>query len=346
MFPHMPGPLSFLTDRGRLARKEKKLKSSTAVAHPNIALIKYWGNRDHNLRLPSNGSISMTLAGLETQTTVEFDSHLSGDLLRINGKEASQNAADRVSAHLDHIRDLAGIPHYAKVTSSSNFPIAAGIASSSSAFAALTLAAAHSAGLDLDVQTLSRIARLGSGSASRSIFGGFVEWDAGTGDDDSFSQPLASGEDWKLTDLIALVDPSEKPYGSTQGHKFAESSPLQAARVADTPRRLALCREAIENKDFNLLGKIVELDSNLMHSVMQTSTPALRYWTPETVRIMQSVELWRSEKLEVCYTIDAGPNVHCLCTSSSVSEVKTRLKKVPGVQMVLTCNPGTAAHLL
>lgn len=288
----------------------------------------------------------MTLAGLETQTTVHFDPLLSSDSLLINGHKASQSASERVIAHLSHIRGLASISHSANVTSSSNFPIGAGIASSSSAFAALTVAAVHAAGLDLDTKTLSRIARLGSGSASRSLYGGFVEWFVGNGDEDSFSQPLSVAEDWKLIDLIALVDPSEKPYGSTEGHKFAESSPLQAARVSDTPRRLSVCREAIENKDFDVLSQIVELDSNLMHSVMQTSTPALRYWTPETVRIMRSVELWRSEKLEVCYTIDAGPNVHCLCTPGSADEVEARLRQIPGVQSVLTCAPGTGAHLL
>lgn len=318
----------------------------TAIAHPNIALIKYWGNRDHTLRLPSNGSISMTLAGLETQTTVQFDSHLSADELFINGQKASKRASDRVSDLLNHIRSLANTHHLARVTSSSNFAIAAGIASSSAAFAALSVAAAQAAGLDLDTKTLSRIARRGSGSACRSLYGAFVEWFVGKDDADSFSQPLSIGKDWELMDLIALVDQSEKPYGSTRGHKIAESSPLQTARVSDTPRRLALCRAAIKDKDFELLCQIVELDSNLMHSVMQTSTPALLYWTPETVRIMQAVKSWQSEKLEVCYTIDAGPNVHCLCTPASANEVEHRLKKLPGVQEVILCAQGNGAHLL
>jgi diphosphomevalonate decarboxylase len=323
-----------------------KPRSAVAVASPNIALIKYWGNRDEALRLPSNGSISMTLGGLETVTEVTFDPSISRDRVTLNARPAPAEALRRVSEHLALIRASAGLEAAARVRSRSNFPAGAGIASSASAFAALTVAAAAAAGLDLDGPALSRFARHGSGSACRSVFGGFVEWRPGEGDADSLAAPLAPGAHWPLVDLIAVVSRRRKAVGSTEGHALAATSPAQAARVADAPRRLAECRQALLERDFPRLAAIVEHDSNWMHAVMMTSRPALLYWMPETIRVMSAIGAWRDAGMEVCYTIDAGPNVHCLCTSQASRGAASRLRKIPGVLELIACPPGDGARLL
>ena len=321
-------------------------RTASAVASPNIALIKYWGNRDHELRLPSNGSISLTLGGLETRTTVTFDETLPFDRLTVDGSQPNNSALVRVSEHLDRIRHLAGVHTPARVESRNNFPTGVGIASSASAFAALTLAGTAAADLSLNPKELSRLARLGSGSACRSIFGGYVEWYAGETHADSHAEPLAPPEHWDLIDLIAVISREHKGIGSTQGHTLADTSPLQSARVTDALRRLNICRDALLHRDFPTLASVVEQDSNLMHAVMFTSIPALIYWSPTTIEVMQAVTTWRAEGLEVCYTIDAGPNVHCLCTKQYADQVEERLGHLPGVIDLLRAHPGGPASVI
>src|SRR5215207_5788058 len=322
------------------------MTTATAQANPNIAFIKYWGNRDNVLRLPMNGSISMNLDGLYTRTTVSFQPSLSFDELIINGHEVMGTGLDRISYILDIIRGMANIHERAEVISENNFPSGAGIASSASAFAALALAGSTAAGLNLNERELSRLARRGSGSASRSIPGGFVEWQAGTTDEDSFAFSIAKPDHWNLVDCVAIVSASHKKTGSTEGHSIAPTSPLQAARVADTPRRLEICRNAILNCDFNTFASIVELDSDIMHSVMMTSTPALHYWKPASLEVMNQVRAWRAEGLPACYTVDAGPNIHVICPETEAHIIDTRLREIPAVEDVLVARPGGPAKIV
>jgi len=322
------------------------MTTATAQAQPNIAFIKYWGNRDNTLRLPTNGSISMNLDGLTTRTTVSFQPSLPFDELIINGHEVRGAGLERVSYILDIIRGMADITDRAEVMTENNFPSGAGIASSASAFAALALAGSKAAGLNLSEADLSRLARRGSGSASRSIPGGFVEWQAGTSDKDSYAFSIAPADHWKLVDCIAIVSASHKKTGSTEGHAIAPTSSLQAARVADTPRRLDLCRNAILSRDFDSFASIVELDSDMMHSVMMTSTPALHYWKPASLAVMNAVRQWRSDGLQACYTVDAGANVHVICIESEASKVDKRLREIEGVENVLVARAGGAARVV
>ena len=322
------------------------MTTATAQANPNLAFIKYWGNRDNTLRLPSNSSISMNLDGLYTRTTVSFQPSLPYDELVINGHETMGKGLDRISYILDIIRGMANITERAEVISENNFPSGAGIASSASAFAALALAGSEAAGLKLGEQELSRLARRGSGSAARSIPGGFVEWQAGTGDEDSFAFSIAPPDHWELVDCVAIVTASHKKTGSTEGHYIAGTSPLQAARVADAPRRLEICRDAILNRDFNAFASIIELDSDMMHAVMITSTPSLHYWKPETIRVMNAVRQWRNEGIQVCYTIDAGANVHVLCPETEAHTIDKRLREIEGVRDVLVARVGGPARIV
>ena len=320
-------------------------RKATAVSCANIALIKYWGNRDERLRLPANASLSMNLAGLETRTTVAFDEGLAEDEVKIGGEAQTDRAKERVMTHLGHIRARARITWKARVDSRNNFPAGAGLASSASAFAALTLAGAKAAGLSLSEQELSALARLGSGSAARSIPAGFVEWQTGETHAESFAFSVAPPDHWALVDVVAVVSKAHKAVGSTGGHAIAGTSPLQAARVASAPERLRRCREAVLSRNFYELAEVVEADSNIMHAVMMTSTPPLYYWEPLTLVVMKFVREWRAEGLRVCFTIDAGPNVHCLCPVETAPEVERRLRDL-GVMETLTATPGGAARVM
>jgi diphosphomevalonate decarboxylase len=321
-------------------------RTATAIANPNIAFIKYWGNRDDALRLPLNGSISMNLAGLVTRTTVHFDASLAQDRLTFNDQPTSGPALERVARFLDLVREMAGETSHAHVTSENNFPTGAGIASSAAAFAALALAASQAIGLELSEPELSRLARRGSGSASRSVPGGFVEWAPGETEADSFAFSIAPHDHWDLVDCVAVLQTGHKPVGSTHGHALAHTSPLQDSRVMHAPARLDACRTALLERDFSAFAQVVELDSNLMHAVMMTSTPPLFYWEPASLALIKAVPVWREEGWDVCYTLDAGPNVHVICRSEFSERVQARLASFPGVQQVLTALPGGPAHLV
>jgi diphosphomevalonate decarboxylase len=320
--------------------------TATAFAHPNIALIKYWGNRDNDLRLPANGNLSMNLDGLFTRTTVTFSASLKADSLRIGVDPITGPGLERVSTFLDLVRQMAGINERAEVVSENNFPIGTGIASSASAFAALALAASKAAGITLTKRELSRLARRGSGSASRSIPGGFVEWHMGTNEKDSYAESIAPPEHWDLVDCVAVVSTGHKKTGSAEGHPLAPTSPLQAARVADAPRRLDLCRKALMERNFDALASIIELDSDMMHAVMMTSKPSLFYWQPASITVMESVRAWRKNGIPVCYTVDAGPNVHVICPREQAAGVERSLRELPEVQDVLLAGVGGPARII
>jgi diphosphomevalonate decarboxylase len=322
------------------------MTTATAQANPNLAFIKYWGNRDNTLRLPSNSSISMNLEGLYTRTTVSFQPSLPYDELIINGHEVMGAGLHRISYILDIIRGMANIHERAEVMSENNFPSGAGIASSASAFAALALAGSKAAGLNLSEPELSRLARRGSGSASRSIPGGFVEWQMGTTDEDSFAFSIAEPGHWDLVDCVAIVSAAHKKTGSTEGHAIAGTSPLQSARLADAPRRLDICCRAILERDFNTFASIIELDSDMMHAVMMTSTPQLHYWKPTSLEVMNAVRQWRAEGVPVCYTVDAGPNIHVLCPGTEANDVAKKLRDIKGVDNVLVARAGGPAKIV
>ena len=288
----------------------------------------------------------MNLDGLYTQTTVSFQPSLPFDELIINGHEVTGTGLNRVSYILDIIRGMANIHERAEVMTENNFPSGAGIASSASAFAALALAGTKAAGLNLSEPELSRLARRGSGSASRSIPSGYVEWQMGKSEEDSYAFSIAEPSHWNLVDCVAIVSASHKKTGSTEGHAIAPTSPLQAARVADAPRRLDLCRKAILEKDFDAFASIIELDSDIMHSVMMTSTPALHYWKPTSLNVMNAVRQWRGDGLPVCYTVDAGPNVHVICPETEAHDVDKRLREIDGVTDVLVARAGGAAKIV
>lgn len=319
---------------------------ATAQGFSNIAFIKYWGNRDNTLNLPANGSISMNLANLQTVTTVQYHPQLTQDTLEINKQIQSGLSLVRARRFMNHVRQIAKSDLHAHILSKTNFPISAGLASSASAFAALAMAATAALGLILSERELSSLARLGSGSAARSIPTGFVEWYTSDSHTTSFAESIAPPDHWDISDVIVIIQKEPKTTTSLDGHSLARTSPYQSIRVKDAPERLDICRRAILERDFDHFTEVVEMDSLMMHAVMMTSRPALFYWEPLTLQIIKSVTDWRNQGLKVCATVDAGANVHLICPSAYAQNIKTLVEFIPGVQSVILSNPGGPSHLV
>lgn len=326
--------------------KKEKLMKSTAKAHANIAFIKYWGRKNEALRLPANDSVSMNLSEVFTITTVEFSENYKADDIELIGKELDEKEKKRVVDHLDKIRNLAKITTFARVLTKNNFPAGTGIASSASGFAALTVAAAKASGLKLSERQLSILARQGSGSACRSVPDGFVEWKSGSSSNSSYAHTLFPPDWLSIVDILAIVEKKTKKISSSEGHTLTESSPFYKARILGMKDKLKKIKQALSDKDFKTFGEISEAEAINMHAVMMTSSPAIYYWTPETMRIILSVADWREEGLPVYFTIDAGPNVHLLTLSENVNKVTQGLKKIEGIKDTIINKPAEGTKII
>ena len=315
---------------------------ATAKAQPNIALVKYWGKRDTVRNLPATGSISITLDDLYTEMSVEFPSGLDADHLTVNG-DNSPGSLPRVSRCLDSL--LGPGRGHAQVSSRSNFPIAAGLASSASAFAALVMAAAAAAGRQDTIVELARQAGRASGSAARSLYGGFVELQ-NDGDEIQVSSILA-GDQWPLRILAAVTTTSAKPVSSGEAMEISrKTSPFYKRWVDEQDMDLATARDAIAVKDFGKLASVAEHNCLKMHSVMWTSRPPVVYWNAATIACLEAIREMRSDGIDVFFTIDAGPQVKAICMPDDESVVATALADVPGVQEVLVSGIGEGAILV
>ena len=322
---------------------------ATAKAYSNIAFVKYWGKRDTRLNLPAVGSISLTLDALYTITSVQFDKNLSEDELILNGQIAGGKETERITGFLNIVRRMSGIKHFARVSSKNNFPTAAGLASSASAFAALALAAATAVDLPLSKKELSILARQGSGSAARSVFGGLVEMKRGSAENgrDAFALQLAPPDYWDLRLLIAVTSETKKPVGSTAGMRLSEqTSPYYRAWLDASENDLREMRRAIRRKDFEKVGELCEFSALKMHALALSSNPGLIYWNGATVEGMHTIRSLRQSGLPVWFTIDAGPQLKALCLPETATKVSEALQNVAGVQRVIECRPGPDALVL
>ncbi len=317
----------------------------TAVAPSNIAFIKYWGKKNEELRLPTHTNISMNLSNLLTTTTVEFDGKYKKDEVTIDGQSDGKDA-HKVSRHLDRIRKLAGFSLNAKVVTNNNFPSGTGLSSSASGFAALTVAAAKAAGLSMSEKELSILARIGSGSACRSIPDGFVEWKEGTDSDSSYAQSLFPPDHWDIADVVAVASREKKEVPTTEGHKLAQSSPFYATRLSHMDEKIRLCRKLIKENDFASFGDLIEKEALEMHAVMITSNPSLIYWLPATVTIMKEVQGWRRRNaVEAYFTINTGQDVHVICRKRDAKKVEENLRSIPAVTRTIVNAPSIGARL-
>lgn len=310
---------------------------ATAVAPANIAFIKYWGRKDAALRIPSNASLSMNLSSCTTTTTVEFSRTIEKDSVSLGFTPLEEK---RILGHIDRIRKLTGTTDRVTVATKNSFPKSAGVASSASGFAALTVAAASALGLRLSQKELTRLARLGSGSACRSIPDGFVKWEG------EFAYSLYPPDYWDLRDILVIVENSAKNVSSSAGHTAAHTSPYFEKRVQEVPTRILRLESALRTKNFQNLGEVMEEDCLDMHHVMQTQNPPLYYWNDKTKELMEAVKAWRKSGLPVYFTIDAGPNVHLICEGKFEGDVLKAVKDVQNVQEVIVNKPARGAHII
>lgn len=323
------------------------MQKSTATAHSNIALVKYWGKGDEKLRLPVNSSAAITLDNLTTTTTVEFREDLKEDLVRLVGEGFEEGEVVKVSKHLDRIRGIAGITTRAEVVSQNSFPKAAGMASSASGFAALTVAAVGAAELKLSEKELSILARQGSGSASRSIPGGVSVWHAGMSSETSYAERIEYPKEWDLQVLLVMAsDTSAKKVGSTEGMALAVTSPYFKIAVTEAEANIERLRAAMEKGDFTAFGKIIEDECFRLHMLCMTTTPNILYWRGVTVEVFQKLLKLREEGIQAFFTVDAGPHVHVVVQKKDVEKVREELGKVSGINTIIRCGIGEGAKLV
>ncbi len=322
----------------------------TAEARANIALVKYWGNRDAALNLPASGSLSVTLDGLVTRTTVSLLAAAEPDQLLINASPVGPEGLARATRVLDAVRALAddgGAPML--IRSENNFPTAAGLASSASGMAALAVAASSALGLTLPPERISALARLGSGSGCRSIFGGFTRWLPGLRPDglDSHAEQLFEADHWDLRVVVAVVQDAPKAVSSAAGMAHtAATSPYHSAWLAGADQDLEQAMGALEARDLASLGRVAERSCLRMHANMAAADPPLVYLSGDSWQVIEAVRRLQAEGVPAFFTADAGPNVKVFCEADAVGRVSAVIRAMPCVKTVIHARPGPGARVV
>ena len=325
------------------------MSDAWAVAHPNVALSKYWGKREGGGKIPAVPSLSVTLAGLETRTHVRFDASIAEDRFVLDGVDADASSRVRVVELLDRVRAAAGEGRRAEVRSTNDFPTASGLASSASGFAALALAASRAAGLDWDAARVSDLARRSSASAARSVFGGFVELAAGTADgrdaDLLAAQPVAPADHLPLTVLVCVTTEGRKVVGSSEGMaRTMAASPYARAWLEEAPRLHARLRDALLARDFDTVGALAEASALAMHA--SAIAAGVVYWNGATLETLGALRALRADGTPAFASIDAGPHVKVLVRPGDAGRVHRVLTAVSGVLRILEARAGEGATLV
>ncbi|MCH4404548.1 diphosphomevalonate decarboxylase [Staphylococcus haemolyticus] len=289
-------------------------KSGKARAHTNIALIKYWGKADEALIIPMNNSLSVTLDRFYTETRVIFDETLTENQLILNGEAVNAKESAKIQRYMEMIRKEAGISEHALIESENFVPTAAGLASSASAYAALAGACNEALQLGLSDKDLSRLARRGSGSASRSIYGGFAEWEKGHDDESSFAHRVeADGWENELAMIFVVINNKSKKVSSRSGMSLTrDTSRFYQYWLDNVEPDLKETKEAIAQKDFKRMGEVIEANGLRMHATNLGAQPPFTYLVPESYNAMRIVHECREAGLPCYFTMDAGPNVKVL----------------------------------
>lgn len=316
---------------------------ATARAHTNIALVKYWGKRDQELILPQTDSLSLTLDPFYTDTTVEIDPTLAADQLLIDGNQVDPSKMGKVERVMDTIRSWSQQNQFARITSINHVPMSAGLASSASAFAALAAAGAKAYGLQLARRDLSRLARRGSGSATRSIFGGLVQWHRGHDDQSSYAEPIMEKLDFGLEMIAILVDTSAKKVSSRGGMQLTvQTSPFYKAWKEVVQTDMSNMLAAIKDKNINAIGHIAQENALRMHALTLSADPGFTYFDGDTIKAMHLIDDLQAAGINCYYTMDAGPNVKVLYDRRDRSLILQRLGDVfnPDRLVVASAGPG------
>ncbi|XJS10178.1 diphosphomevalonate decarboxylase [Aerococcaceae bacterium WGS1372] len=326
-------------------------EKSNAVAyraHTNIALIKYWGKRNEELFLPVTSSLSLTLDKFYTDTQLSWNHQASEDTFTLNGQVQDSNAVLKISRFINMFRELSGIKQAVHVESINHVPTAAGLASSASAYAALAASSNDLFQTGLSRQELSTYARQGSGSASRSLFGGLVLWNKGTGDDSasSYAEQIDDA-DWDIGMLVVVVNQKEKKISSRVGMEHTiQSSPFYALWPETVTSDLEQMLPAIKRRDFKTIGEIAEHNAMKMHATIIASNPSINYWEPDSLVAMNLVRELRASGIDCYFTMDAGPNVKVLCRLSQAPLIKESFSSVFNDDQLIITGPGQQAYKL
>ena len=313
------------------------MNEATALAHPNIALVKYWGKRAGKTNIPATPSLSITLDTLVTRTSVRESEQ---DQVEINGTVVSDK---KIQDFLIQLRAAYSLPPLS-IESFSNFPTSAGLASSASGFAGLLTAIDAAFRLEMSTSERSIWARRGSGSAARSIFGGFTSLEEENGD--WCARNVLPMGAWPLKVVIAITSETAKNVGSTEGMERSEqTSPYYGAWTESTRSDHAAALLAVSQRDFSRLASVAESSCLKMHALMLSSQPPLSYWNGATVETIAAVRELQGAGVRVFFTIDAGPQVKALCQEDATDVVAERLASVPGVLRTLVCGLGPGAYV-
>ena len=321
-----------------------KTMQATAEAHPNIALVKYWGKRDVPGNVPATPSLSITLDTLRTRTRVTFDATLPARQVVLNGKRVNDA---KIDACLDRLIERARRPlPPVSVETDNNFPTAAGLASSASGFAALVTAVDAALGLSLSAEERAQEARRASASAARSLYGGFVSL-TGTEDPASWlACPELDAAAWPLKVVIAICTDEPKAVSSSAGMLMSKTSPYYDRWTEVAGRDFEAARRAVVSRDFAGLARIAEENCLAMHAVMLSARPSLIYWTGATIECIRRVQQLRTAGTPVFFTIDAGPQVKAVCEPAAVEIVREALASIPSVKQVLVAGLGGPARVV
>ena len=318
--------------------------SAIARASVNIALIKYWGKAPargpSDANLPACPSLSLTLDGLYSETRARFSPDAPDDAVVLDGVALTGAGLDRMRPVLDRVRELAEVASPFHIDTTNTVPTAAGLASSASGAAALAAATARCAGLQLSLGELSAIARLGSGSGSRSVFEGWAAWDGPQ------ARQLYGADHWDLVIVVALVSKAKKAISSRQAMKqTAATSPLYAPWVETAQVAFDEALHALEVRDLEALIAAMETSTMRMHASAMGARPPILYWKPASLAAIEVVHGLRAEGTLCGWTMDAGPNVKVLCSASDAAVVAAALSEIDGVEATFTCKPGAGVSI-
>ena len=325
----------------------------TALSHPNKALVIYWGNEDDTLRIPTRSSLSITLQGINQPLDYIVSLRTVGsserDKVIIDGIEDKGDIYSHFVHHLNAMRSYTGFKDKVEVTTRKSFPVGTGLAGSAASASALAEAFAGLIGKTSDTRLKSIMARRGSGSASRSVFGGFVKWQKGNSDDSSYAKQLFNENQWDLRDLIAMVSSNPKKIKSIEGMKLSKKTcpeQIYSGFVSAADPHIEQISAALSARDIAKLGASYEEENYLFRQVCLKTTPPLDYWMKGTHDILENVANLRKDDIPAYAGTDAGPNVHIFTAPKHVERVIRTIQTVQGVLEIIHCRVGEGSHLI
>jgi diphosphomevalonate decarboxylase len=325
----------------------------SAISHPNKALVIYWGNENDMLRTPTRSSLSVTLQGINHPLDYIVSLRTIGaserDKIIIDGIEDKGEIRSHFIYHLNAMRRYTGFKEKLEVTTRTSFPVGSGLAGSAASASALAEAFAGLIGKTEDTRLKSIMARRGSGSASRSVFGGFVMWQKGNSDDSSYATQLFNENHWDLRNVIAMVSSTPKKIRSIEGMKLSKRTcpaEIYSEFVSVANHHIEGISTAVLERDIGKLGALYEKENYLFRQVCLKTTPPLDYWTKVTDNILNKVANLRNDGVPAYAGTDAGPNVHVFTQPNYVERVIRTIQEAEGILDIIHCRVGKGSHLI